>query len=85
MGLQVLRLGYGGYNGNFQVEWPTGQRPTFSFKAHERYQGGADPFPTYFPRRASKCIDMVVGIVDRGNNPSNKQSKVGFAGRKPPK
>ncbi|KAL9003618.1 MAG: hypothetical protein Q9188_003526 [Gyalolechia gomerana] len=80
-----LRLGYGGYHGNFQVDWPIGQRPTLSFKAHERYQGGADPFPTYFPRRASKCIDMVVGIVDRGNNLSNKQSKVAFAGRKPPK
>lgn len=78
-----LRLGYGGYNGTFQVDWPIGQRPTLSFKAHERYQRGTDVFPVYFQRRPSKCIDMVVGIVDLGNDASNKPMKVAFAGRKP--
>ncbi|KAI4199290.1 MAG: hypothetical protein LQ346_002599 [Caloplaca aetnensis] len=79
-----LRLGYGGYNGTFQIDWPIGQRATLSFKAHERYQRGTDVFPTYFQRRPSKCIDMVVGIVNRGTDGSNKLSKVAFAGRKPP-
>lgn len=79
-----LRLGYGGYSGTFQVDWPIGQRATLSFKAHERYQRGTDVFPMYFQRRPSKCIDMVVGIVNRETNGSNKPSKVAFAGRKPP-
>ncbi|KAI4138096.1 MAG: hypothetical protein L6R39_006969, partial [Caloplaca ligustica] len=79
-----LRLGYGGYSGTYQIEWPIGQRPTLTFKAHERYQCGRDVFPTYFPRRPSKCIEMAVGIVDRGYNANNKPLKVAFAGRKPP-
>lgn len=40
-----LRLGYAGYNGTFQIEWPLGQRPTLTIRALERYQSGTDVIP----------------------------------------
>ncbi|KAL9009058.1 MAG: hypothetical protein Q9173_005882 [Seirophora scorigena] len=75
-----LPLGYGGYNGTFQIEWPLGQRPTLTFKAHERYQGGTDVFPNFFQRRPLQCLHMVVGTIVRGVDASNKPLKVAFAG-----
>ncbi|KAL8738749.1 MAG: hypothetical protein Q9181_000504 [Wetmoreana brouardii] len=79
-----LRLAFGGYNGTYQIEWPLGQRPTLLFRALEKYQGGKDIFPTYFSRRPSKCIEMLLSIVNGGRDNSNKAVKVAFAGRKRP-
>ncbi|KAL8701733.1 MAG: hypothetical protein Q9224_000369 [Gallowayella concinna] len=44
--------------------------------------GQTDGVPLYFSRSPSKCIDMLVGIVDRGHDAGNRSIKVAFAGRK---
>ncbi|KAL8961714.1 MAG: hypothetical protein Q9193_001775 [Seirophora villosa] len=74
----------GGYNGDFHIEWPLGQRPTLTFKALERYQRGTDLFPKFFQRRPLQCLHMVVGNIVRGVDASNKPLKVAFAGPNPP-
>lgn len=64
------------------MEWPIGARPTLHFEPHINYQGGKDAFPTYFPRRPRKCVDMALGVIERGFNESGSRIRVAFAGRK---
>ena len=79
-----LRLSYASYNGCYQIEWPLGERPTLTFQVHEGYQGGRDSFPISFARRPRKCVEMAVGVIDRGLNVVGRSSKIAFAGRKRP-
>ena len=44
---------------------------------------GKDPFPLCFPRRPQKCVEMAVGVIDRGLL-DGKPSRVAFSGRKRP-
>lgn len=44
-GAAGLRMGFGSYNGPYQIEWLLGQRPTLRFEVHEVYQRKKDSFP----------------------------------------
>ena len=44
---------------------------------------GKDPFPLCFPRRPQKCVEMAVGVIDRGLL-DGKLNRVAFSGRKRP-
>lgn len=83
-GAAGLRMGFGGYNGSYEIEWPLGQRPTLRFEVHEVYQRRKDSFPICFARRPQKCNEMAVGVIDRGVGVARKPLKVAFAGRQKP-
>lgn len=71
-------------DGNYRLEWPIGARPTLRFEPHTNYQRGRDAFPVYFPRRPKKCVEMALGIIERGIDDAGKCIRVAFAGRKKP-
>ena len=79
-----LRLLYATYSGFYQIEWLLGGRPTVTFQAYDGFQGGFDAFPTFFARRPRECIEMAVGVIDRGLSSTGKPLKLAFAGRKKP-
>ena len=71
-------------DGNYRLEWPLGARPSLRFEPHLNYQHGKDAFPVYFARRPRRCIEMALGVIERGTDISGNRIRVAFAGRKKP-
>ena len=66
-----------------RFEWPLGERPTLHFEPHETFMNGKDPFPLCFSRRPRMCVQMAVGVIDRGVR-EGRLNRVAFSGRKKP-
>lgn len=61
-----LRAAYSGYSGAWQVHWPLGGLAEIEFFALDSHGEGQEKHPPSFPRRADKCILMLVGILECG-------------------
>lgn len=68
-----LRTAYSGYSGAWQIHWPLGGLAEIEFFPLDSHDEGQEKYPLSFPRRADKCILMLIGILE-----CNKLGKLAF-------
>ncbi|KAF1818759.1 uncharacterized protein K489DRAFT_413567 [Dissoconium aciculare CBS 342.82] len=79
-----FRAGYASYNGQWYLTWPIGQDATVQFAPHDSHSLATDVYPSSFPQRVDKCVQMLSGVVVANDSTDLGHLKVAFCGRKSP-